>query len=401
MSPEIGITRRGMLVAGGAVVLGAASGCARSETGASATPTASPTASSGPVAQTLPFYGEHQSGIETPATILQTFIGLNLTSPDRDSAEAALRLISDDAARLTQGEPALGDTEPDIAVNPDHLTVTVGLGPEFFTAAGLRQPEQLRDIPAFTTDAFEDPWTQTDLMVQVGSNDALTLAHAIRMLTKDLSALATVAWTQDGFRSLHPANPGSGATRNLMGQVDGTINPASDTADFEEVVWIPTGPPGVKGGTVLVLRRIRMLLDTWEQLDVTAQELAIGRRQSSGAPLGKTQESDPMPWDEKDDLGLPLIPANAHARVAHAADNASSILRRPYNYDAGMRDGTNDVGLLFAAYMRDPQASFIPMQERIAKSDAFNTWNTTIGSATYFIPAGATANGFVGEGLFQ
>ena len=34
------------------------------------------------------------------------------------------------------------------------------------------------------------------------------------------------------------------------------------------------------------------------------------------------------------------------------------------------------VGLLFAAYMRDPTSSFIPMQTRIAEQDAFNRWNS-------------------------
>jgi dye decolorizing peroxidase len=57
------------------------------------------------------------------------------------------------------------------------------------------------------------------------------------------------------------------------------------------------------------------------------------------------------------------------------------------------------MGLLFAAYMRDPRTSFIPMQERIAASDAFNRWNTTVGSATYLIPAGAREGRFIAEGL--
>ncbi len=381
------------------MLVGAASGCARSDSAsesaaaaASAAPSTTPT--------TVPFYGPHQAGVETPQALQQTFIGLNLIDPTKDAAEAVLRLVSDDGALLTQGEPAMGDTEPDIAVNPDLLTVTVGLGPGFFAAAGVAAPEQLREIPEFSTDQLERHWGQTDLMLQVGSNDRLTLAHTVRMLTKDLSTLATVAWMQEGFKSAHPANPGSNATRNLMGQVDGTINPAAGTPDFDEVVWIEGGPAWADGGTVLVLRRIRMLMDTWDALDQAAQELVIGRHRTSGAPLGLANETDTMPWDAVDDLGLPVIPMDAHARVAHATDNTGSILRRPYSYDAGMREGTNDVGLLFAAYMRDPQTSFIPMQDRIAKSDAFNTWNTHIGSATYFIPAGTTEGGFIGDGLF-
>ena len=143
-----------------------------------------------------------------------------------------------------------------------------------------------------------------------------------------------------------------------------------------------------------------MLLDTWEVLDLAVQESVMGRRLDTGAPIGAVAETDPVPFDDVDEVGLPVIAQDAHVRVAHASSPAEMILRRPYSYDNGMRDGTNDVGLLFAAYTRDPSVSFIPMQERIAQSDAFNRWNTTIGSAAYLIPAGAPEGGYVGQGLF-
>jgi dye decolorizing peroxidase len=126
----------------------------------------------------------------------------------------------------------------------------------------------------------------------------------------------------------------------------------------------------------------------------------IGRVISTGAPLGGTSESDPVPFDAVDANGLPVIPQDAHVRVAHAATPAEMVLRRPYSYDSGMHDGTNDVGLLFAAYMRDPAVSFVPMQQRIAQADSFNAWNTTIGSAAYLFPAGAAEGGYLAQGLF-
>jgi len=61
-----------------------------------------------------------------------------------------------------------------------------------------------------------------------------------------------------------------------MGQVDGTINPGPGSADFTEVVWLDDEPQWYRGGTVLVLRRIRMLLDTWDALDRAAQDIAGG-----------------------------------------------------------------------------------------------------------------------------
>lgn len=402
------LTRRGLLAAGGAAILGAASGCTRDassttpSTRAPAPPAPSPAAGAAEAVRTYPFHGAHQAGVETPAALLQTFVGLDLRDSSPASADAVMRLVSDDAARLTQGEPALGDTEPEIAANPAGLTITVGLGRSLFVRTGRedRMPPQLAPIPVFATDRLEPRWGQTDLLLQVGSNDALTLAHAVRMLTKDLSTLAEVRWMQQGFKASAPAVPGSSSTRNLMGQVDGTVNPQPGSPAFDEVVWIGDGADWVVGGTVLVLRRIRMHLDEWEILDRSTQEIVIGRHIDTGAPLGAEREIDPVPFDAVDDNGLPVIAADAHVRVAHAPTTAEMILRRPYSYDAGMHDGTNDVGLLFAAYTRDPAASFIPMQQRIADSDAFNRWNTTIGSATYLIPAGAPEGGYVAEGVF-
>ncbi len=414
MTHNPALTRRGVLAAGGAAILGAAGGFALGSRSEGGDPTAGSAPSAGPspaashsaapeaasASAVVAFHGPHQAGVDTAPTTLQAFVGLDLRDDDPASADAVLRLVSDDAARLTQGLPALGDTEPALAAHPHRLTVTVGLGRSLFMRTGLVDsiPAALVEIPPFTTDRFEDEWPQTDLVVQVGSDDAVTLAHTVRMLTKDLSTLTRVRWIQNGFRSAEPALPGSTATRNLMGQVDGTVNPASD--EYDAAVWIPDGPAWLAGGTVLVLRRIRMLLDTWEVLDLAVQESVMGRRLDTGAPIGAVAETDPVPFDDVDEVGLPVIAQDAHVRVAHASSPAEMILRRPYSYDNGMRDGTNDVGLLFAAYTRDPSVSFIPMQERIAQSDAFNRWNTTIGSAAYLIPAGAPEGGYVGQGLF-
>jgi len=410
-----GLTRRGMLAAGGAAILGAAGGYAIGVTRADAPSPAStasaaspapPAASSAgetsaPRPAVIPFHGSHQAGVETEPALFQTFVGLDLRDPSRDSLEALLRLVTDDAARLTAGEPALGDTEPELAAHPDRLTVTLGLGRPLLESVRLgdRLPPQLPELPSFSTDAFEEPWSQTDLMLQVGTDNPLTLAHTVRMLTKDLSTLARVAWSQPGFRSPRPATSGGTTTRNLMGQVDGTVNPRPGTPEFDEVVWIEQGSEWYAGGTILVLRRLRMLLDTWEVLDRMTQETVMGRHIDTGAPIGGTSESDPVPLDAIDDVGLPVIARDAHVRVAHAASPREMILRRPYSYDNGMHAGASDVGLLFAAYMRDARTSFIPMQERISASDAFNRWNTTVGSAAYVLPGGVAEGGFLAEGL--
>ena len=58
-------------------------------------------------------------------------------APDtgREAVVRIIQLLTDDARRLTQGRPALADTEPELAATPARLTITFGFGPGLFTAA--------------------------------------------------------------------------------------------------------------------------------------------------------------------------------------------------------------------------------------------------------------------------
>lgn len=370
--------------------------------GSSVVPTGLSANSGDAFSQQFPFYGKTQSGVETPAALHQWFIGFDLKEKSADYAQGTLRLVSDDAARLMAGEPALGDLEPEIAKRTAGLTITVGLGEGFYAAAGAEPPEQLRRIPEFDNDQLDKKWGQTDFVVQIGAHDPLTLSHAARMVAKDIRSLATAVWRQEGFRSGADVVEGYDLPRNQLGQVDGIVNPEPGSEDFKKVVWIDSDDPTVDGGTVLVLRRIELLTDKWDELDLVAQEQVMGRERDTGAPIGG-KPGEAMPFDKTDKDGLPVIDNNAHARVSHATSLEGMVYRRPYNYDvvSSQQETGLEVGLLFAAYMRDPQTSFIPMQQRISQSDAFNEWNTTIGSATYFMLPGAAEGSYLGEGLFQ
>lgn len=83
---------------------------------------------------TVPFYGTHQAGIETPPQAHVTLVALDLRPEvDRDGLRRLLRILSDDAARLTQGAPALADSEPEARAGPGpahrHLRLRTRAGP--------------------------------------------------------------------------------------------------------------------------------------------------------------------------------------------------------------------------------------------------------------------------------
>lgn len=87
------------------------------------------------------FYGPHQAGIAEPPLAHGVFIALGLRpETDRGGLERMLRLLSDDAARLTQGRAPLADTEPELADAPARLRVMFALGEKAVALAGVEPP---------------------------------------------------------------------------------------------------------------------------------------------------------------------------------------------------------------------------------------------------------------------
>jgi dye decolorizing peroxidase len=399
-------SRRQVITAAAAGVGGAAAGLGLAAASAdrSAAPAPASSASGVDGRATVPFHGAHQAGIDTPAPAHAAFVGYDLRpGVGRADLVRLLRVWSDDAARLTQGGPALGDTEPELAAVPARLTVTFGFGPAVFDRIGRTalRPASVAVLPAFARDALQDRWTGADLLAQVCTDDPITLAHTVRMLTKDARGFATVRWSQRGFRSARGSTPEGTTVRNLMGQVDGTVNPIPGSAEFDAAVWAD-GPDWFRGGSVMVLRRIRMNLDTWDAFDRAGKELVLGRRLSDGSPLTGRSERDVPDLTAVDRNGFPVIDDTAHVRLAHATVPAEKMLRRGYNYDEGpAADGGADLGLLFVAYQADAGTAFVPVQRRLDGKDALNRWITHVGSAVFALPPGSSAGGYVGQGLLQ
>ncbi|MFC4565189.1 Dyp-type peroxidase [Nocardiopsis mangrovi] len=355
--------------------------------------------------ETVPFHGARQAGIETPPQAHAKFVAVDLDDDaDAEAARRLLGLLSDDAAKLTQGRAALADSEPELAVVPARLTVTFGFGPGLVERASpAAVPAWLRPLPEFATDRLREEWSGGDLLLQICADDPLTVAHAARMLAKDVRAFGAVRWVQDGFRRAYGSEAGGTTMRNLMGQVDGTVNPEPGTEDFDRLVWNGSDAPDwLRGGTGAVVRRIAMDLDTWDRLDRPGREDSVGRRLSDGAPLTGDDEHDEPDFAALTPLGFPRIAEYAHIRRARSEDPAERIFRRAYNYDLAATGAEDqDAGLVFVSYQADVDRQFVPIQRRLDELDLLNEWISPIGSAVFAIPPGCAEGGFIGETLFD
>lgn len=356
-------------------------------------------------AATVPFYGTHQAGIETPAPAASTLLALDLREEvDRDGVLRLLRLLTDDAARLTRGEPALADTEPEMAREPASLTVTAGFGPGLMERAERPVPDWLAPLPAFGIDALEEQWCGGDLVLQVSAEDPLTVAHAVRMLGKDARSFTTLRWMQPGFRRSPGLHAPGATTRNLFGQLDGSANPELGSEHFAKVVWIEDGP--FAGGTSMVVRRIRMDLDGWDEADRAAREEATGTRLDTGAPLTGGDEHSLPDFEAVSPHGFPVIGEFSHMRRARGVDDGEhqEIFRRPYNYEQAPPPGSgllSEAGQVFVSFQADLLGQFLPIQKRLDELDLLNQWTTPIGSAVFAVPPGCAEGEHLGQAVLE
>jgi deferrochelatase/peroxidase EfeB len=425
-------TRRGFLASTGGLIAVAGSTLgagAATEPAGDVMTAGQPAVDSENVTRIEPVWGAHQGGIVTRLQSHSYFATFDLSATAaREDIVKMLRAWTAAAARLIGGQTAetLGqnpdspsaDTGEALGLPPARLTLTFGFGPGLFVKDGKdryglakQRPEAFIDMPHFPGDQLAETHTGGDLSVQACADDPQVAFHAVRQLARLAYYVADLRWTQTGFM----ANFGGKQTpRNLMGFKDGTNNPSiTDAAAMEKFVWAGSEAPAwMRGGSYLVVRRIRIALEHWDRMKLGFQEQTVGRHKYSGAPLGKVHEFDPANLKAVDKDSNPVIPENAHIRLAGAASNdGARILRRPYSYN----DGTNfvaerwppwrqgmeyDAGLFFVAYQRDPRTGFIKIYDNMAKLDMMNQFATHVGGGYFACPGGMAPGEFIGQRLF-
>jgi deferrochelatase/peroxidase EfeB len=365
----------------------------------------------------VPFYGPHQAGIDTPAQDRLHFAAFDLIDEDPVALRELMEEWSLAASEMTEGqmvgdvndlEPAPpDDTGETVGLAPSSLTVTVGFGPSLFEKRGIglaaKRPAALKPIPALPADELNELESGGDLCVQACSDDPQVAFHAVRNLARIGRGTVVMRWSQLGFGRTATTSRSQDTPRNLMGMKDGTANiRAEDTEAMDRFVWVDgEGPSWMRGGSYMVTRRIRMLLEIWDRSPLEDQEQTIGRRKYSGAPLGGSDEFEPLPLEEEKS-GKPVIPVDAHVRLASAKENSGErILRRGYSFTDGVDEslGELEAGLFFICFQRDPEKQFVEIQRRLGSSDALNEYIKHVGSAVFAVPPGAKPGGYVGEAL--
>ncbi|MGA1113913.1 MAG: Dyp-type peroxidase [Aquiluna sp.] len=397
------VSRRGFLAGGAAAAASGAVGIAAGAAGASLAAEAD--LETFAASRQAEFYGPHQSGIELDIQAVTNMVAFDIKeSVTKADMLRWMRLLTDDIARLTAGEPVLADPAPELAIGAARFTAYVGFGPSLFSKLGLeaQMPEGFAELPAFGVDQLQERYSGGDVLIHIAADDPVVLAHGTRGLVRDSMPFASVRWVQPGFAHSPGMIPAGLTHRNLMGQVDGTANPELGSSDFDSVVWINDGPEWIKGGTLLVFRRIAMQLDTWDQLGTPSKEEVIGRKLSNGAPLTGERETDVPDLGARHPNGLLVIPEFAHIRRAAPQESGERIFRRPFSYDNGMNErGSMDVGLLWTAYQRDISKQYLPIQRRLEQLDLLNQWTVPIGSAVFAIPGGVQGSELLAEALFS
>lgn len=374
----------------------------------------------------VPFHGEHQAGIVTPAQDRLHFAAFTmLPGAGREELIELLRDWTAAAEALVQGSEVGGGAEPGnpllppddtgeaLGLGAGNLTLTFGLGRSLFVPPegdergpdpfGIRDrlPREFEPLPSFAFDLLDATQSGGDLCVQACADDPQIAVHAIRNLSRIAAGRAHLAWSQLGFGRTASTSRAQDTPRNLFGFKDGTANVMAEDADaLQAHIWASDGAPEwMRGGSYLVARKIQMTIESWDRSSLGEQERVFGRSKLEGGPLSGGDEFAAPDFSAQAD-GTPMIDTASHVRLAHPDSNGGvRMLRRGYNYVDGSNGlGQLGAGLFFISFQASPE-TFVTVQ-RSLKPDLLNEYIRHIGSGLWAVPGGIRRGEFIAEALF-
>ncbi|WP_407548157.1 Dyp-type peroxidase [Streptomyces sp. Pv4-95] len=374
---------------------------------AAGAPSAGPRAGRRVPPDRIPFHGRHQAGIVTPQQLFAAFLAFDVQAENLSQLTELFKKITERARVLVAGELPEDEAPAADRPGPDSLSITLGVGTSLFDDRfGLtaQRPRHLKPMPAFPDDRLVPSRSHGDLSLQICAQHRDTVVRVMRDLARETAGRMRLRWRADGF--LNPSGA-SGTPRDFAGFKQGiaTTDFSSD-AGRDRLLWVtpPCGEPDwAIGGSYQVLRLIRIHVEAWDRLPVTAQERIFGRHKASGAPLGGRVETE-VP-DFHDDPQGTRIPVDSHIRRANprTPETADSLfLRRNYSYDGGFdTDGRMDLGLVFCGYQQNLERQFAAVQQRL-EHESLAEYVTPVGGGYFFaLPGVRTDDDWFGSDLLQ
>ena len=247
-----------------------------------------------------PFYGAHQAGIVTPAQDRLHFVAFDVITDDRDRAgrDAAGRGRRP-PRRMTAGQDAgaIGavggvpeappdDTGEALGLPPSRLTLTIGFGPTLFRdadgtdrfgLAGRRPAAAGRPAALPRRRARPGDLRRRPVRPGLRQRPAGRRARHPQPGPASASGVVSVRWSQLGFGRTSSTSHGPGDPAQpvrLQGRHRTTSRPRTTELLRDQLVGRSraTGADWMAGGSYLVTRRIRMLIETWDRTSLGEQE---------------------------------------------------------------------------------------------------------------------------------
>jgi deferrochelatase/peroxidase EfeB len=390
------------------------------------------------ISQAEPFWGEHQGGIATKPQHFIYFAVFDLTTNNREDVIKLLKAWTAASARMSEGETAqplesglklavapltpkgadadefpdpgtrTADTGEVLEMPPSRLTLTFGFGAGLFAKDGkdrfglaARRPEALVDIPNFgSIDQIAPEHTGGDIAIQACAEDPQIAFHAIRQLARIAEGVAQIRWVQTGYKPIV-------GDRHMLGfsaeeKIPGMNAPES------KAIWVGNeGPDWMRGGSYIVVRRIRFALEHWDQMPQAYQEAAVGEMKHAHMPAGQAQTG------EKTDSSTIETEDATPPHLALVSPGRDAMLRRSYSYNDGVNFTTErwppwrqgleyDAGMFFICFQRDPRTGFIAVFRQMANRDSrLNQFWTHVGGGLFAVPHGAKKSEYIGQDLFE